>query len=91
VIVPQYEQMVHTNEVQNPVEQPLPIPEPVVNEPIRRSQRPRRSAILNCYETYFSEDMYDVGKVDVHVSIKESISSEHSAKWVKLWKMSLSL
>jgi hypothetical protein len=83
--------VVHNNEVQNPVVQPLPISEPVVNEHVRRSQRPRRSAIPDCYETYLSEEMYDVGKVDDPVSFKEEISSEHSAKWVELWKMRLSL
>jgi hypothetical protein len=91
LIVPHQEQMVHNNEVQNPVEQSVPIHETVVNEPIRRSQRPRSFAIPNCYETYLSEDMYDVGKVDDPVSSKEEISSEHSAKWVELWKMRLSL
>jgi hypothetical protein len=83
VIVAQQEEVLHNNEVQNPIEQPLPILEPVVNEPIRRSQRPRRSAIPDCYETYLSEDMYDVRKVDDPILFKEAISSEHSSKWVE--------
>jgi hypothetical protein len=83
VIVPQQEQLAHNNEVQNPVEHPLPIPELVVNEPIRRSQQPRRFTIPNYYDTFLSEDMYDDGKVDDPISFKEAISIEHSAKWVE--------
>ena len=68
--------------------EPQPIPQPVVsaNEPLRRSQRERRSAIPDYFETYISEDMYDIGKAEDPTSFKEVVSNSNSAKWVEAMK-----
>ena len=52
-------------------------------EPVRRSQRERRSAIPDYYETYLSEDLYDIGKVDDPASFKEAIAHKNSDKWIE--------
>jgi hypothetical protein len=41
------------------------------------------------YETYLSEDMYDVEKIDDPNSFREAISCENSAKWVEAMKEEL--
>ena len=72
-------------EVENPVEvfqaTPQPAPQPV--EPLRRSQRDRKPTVFHDYETYFSEDMYDIRKADDPNSFREEVSCENSAKWVE--------
>jgi hypothetical protein len=67
-----------TSEAQNEeiIEEPSQ-PSVIENEPLRRSQRERRSAIPNYYEVYLGED---IGKVDDPTSFKEAITSEHSSK-----------
>ena len=35
-----------------PVVQPQPVPQPVEQQPLRRSTRPRKPALLDCYETF---------------------------------------
>ena len=55
----------------------------IPNEPVRRSQRERRSAIPDYYETYLSEDLYDIGKVDDLASFKEAIAHKNSDKWIE--------
>src|SRR5207247_11084227 len=71
-----------------PEEAPQLIPQPVViaNDPLRRSQRERRSAIPDYFETYISEDMYDIGKAEDTTSFKEAVSNSNSAKWVEAMK-----
>jgi hypothetical protein len=52
-------------------------------EPLRRSQRVRKQTVFPDYETYLSEDMYDIGKADDPNSFREAVSCENSAKWVE--------
>ena len=53
------------------------------NAQVRRSHRIRRSAITNFYQTYLSEDHYDIRRVDDPNSYKEAIASESSTKWIE--------
>jgi hypothetical protein len=53
------------------------------NAQLRRSHRVRRSTIPDFYQTYLSEDHYDIGKVDDPTSYKEAIVSENSTKWIE--------
>jgi len=55
----------------------------IPDEPVRRSQRERRFAIPDYYETYLSEDLYDIGKVDDLASFKEAIAHKNSDKWIE--------
>ena len=61
----QAEQVAPNAEVENPVEvpqaAPQPAPQPV--EPLRRSKRARKQTVFPDYETYLSEDMYDIGSM----------------------------
>jgi hypothetical protein len=49
-------------------------------QPMRRSQRERRSAILNDYVVYMSEDVNNIKMADP-ISFKEVMKSENSQKW----------
>jgi hypothetical protein len=49
------------------------------NEPPKRSQRARRSAISNNYEVYVSEEIQMEGDPD---SFEEAMRSAHSSKWL---------
>jgi len=79
---PQADQVAPNAEVENPVEVPqaAPQPEPQPVQPLRRSQRARKQTTFPDYETYLSEDMYDIGKVDDPNSFREAVSCENSAK-----------
>ncbi|RLN41918.1 pol polyprotein [Panicum miliaceum] len=59
--------------------------EPAV-EPVRRSQRERRSAIPQDYEVYMNEDANDIGKADDPSSYKEAMKDENSSKWFDAMK-----
>jgi hypothetical protein len=50
------------------------------NEPPRRSQRTRRSAIYNEYEIYVSEEIQIEGDP---TSFEEAMRSVHSSKWLE--------
>jgi hypothetical protein len=64
----------HEEEQQEP-----PIQDVTHNEPPRRSQRARRSAISNDYEVYVSEEIQMEGDP---TSFEEAIRSAHSSKWL---------
>jgi hypothetical protein len=64
----------HKEEQQEP-----PIQDVTYNEPPRRSQRARRSAISNDYEVYVSEEIQMEGDP---TSFEEAIRSAHSSKWL---------
>jgi hypothetical protein len=51
------------------------------NEPPRRSQRARRSAISDDYEVYVSEEIQMEGD---HISFEEAMRSAHSSKWLEV-------
>ncbi|WVZ83632.1 hypothetical protein U9M48_030760 [Paspalum notatum var. saurae] len=72
----------NTNEPQQPINEAIvnePLqPAVVESEPLRRSQRERRSAIPSDYVTYVSEDM---GKADDPTSFKKTMTSVNSSKW----------
>jgi hypothetical protein len=57
-----------------------PQPTEITNEPLRRTQRERRSAIRSDYEVYIGED---IGKSDDPTSFNEAINSESSSKWLE--------
>jgi hypothetical protein len=50
-------------------------------QPMRRSQRERRSVIPNNYVVYMNEDVNNIGKMHDPVSYKEAMKSENSLKW----------
>jgi hypothetical protein len=50
------------------------------NEPPRRSQRARRSAISDDYEVYISEEIQMEGDL---TSFEEAMRSDHSSKWLE--------
>jgi hypothetical protein len=64
----------HEEEQQEPPVQDVPH-----NEPPRRSQRARRSAISNNYEVYVSEEIQMEGDP---ASFEEAMRSAHSSKWI---------
>jgi hypothetical protein len=64
----------HEEEQQEPLVQDVPH-----NEPPRRSQRARRSAISNDYEVYVSEEIQMEGDP---ASFEEARRSAHSSKWL---------
>jgi hypothetical protein len=58
--------------------------EPVENHPIVRPRRIKKVAIDTLiYETYLSEVLYDVGKIDDPASLKQAVECEHSTKWIE--------
>jgi hypothetical protein len=50
------------------------------NEPPKRSQRARRSAISKDYEVYVSKEIQMVGDP---TSFEEAMRSDHSCKWLE--------
>jgi hypothetical protein len=64
----------HEEEQQEPPVQDVPH-----NEPPRRSQRARRSAISDDYEIYVSEEIQMEGDL---TSFEEAMRSAHSSKWL---------
>jgi hypothetical protein len=58
--------------------------EPVENQPIVRPRRVRKAAVdTSIYETYLSEDLYDVGKINDPANFKQAVECEHSTKWIE--------
>ena len=51
--------------------------------PVRRSQRAKKSAISDYYETYLSEDVYDIGNVSDPATFRQAVLSENSTKWIE--------
>jgi hypothetical protein len=68
----------HEEEQQEPPIQDVPH-----NEPPRRSQRVRRSAISSDYEIYVSEEIQMEGDP---TSFEEAMRSAHSSKWLEAMK-----
>jgi hypothetical protein len=60
-------------------QQESPVQDVPHNEPLRRSQRARRSAISNDYEIYVSEEIQMEGDP---ASFEETMRSAHSSKWL---------
>ena len=64
------------------------------NEPVRRSQRVRKSAIPSDYVTYMNEEVNEPMSEKVNepildndpISFKEAMKSEHSSEWLKAMK-----
>ena len=79
-VAPPAETPIITNEIPNmePQQPPMDINIPI-NEPLRRSQRNRRSAISDDYVTYMSED---IDGIDDPTTFKEAMKSEYSSKWL---------
>jgi hypothetical protein len=58
--------------------------EPVENQPIVRPRRVRKAAIdTSIYETYLSENLYNVGKIDDPANFKQAVECENSTKWIE--------
>ena len=66
--------------------EPQQAPDEPAVEPVRRSQRERRSAIPQDYEVYMNEDANDIGKADDPSSYKEAMKDENSSKWFDAMK-----
>jgi hypothetical protein len=62
-------------------QQEPPIQDVPHNEPPRRSQRGRRSAISDDYEVYVSEEIQMEGDPS---SFEEAMRSAHSSKWIEV-------
>ena len=62
---------------------PQPILQPVAIELVRRLQRAKRSAIPDYYETYLSEDVYDIGNISDPATFRQAVSSENFTKWIE--------
>lgn len=63
-------------------------PEPVVAT--GRPQRIRKPAInTSIYETYLTEDLYNVGKVDDPANFKEAVECENSTRWIEVMENEL--
>ena len=63
-----------------PIVQSQPAPQPVEQQPLRRSTQPRKPALPDCYETYLSEDLYNIGKINDPATFREAVESENSTK-----------
>jgi hypothetical protein len=50
-------------------------------QPMKRSQRERRSVVPNDYVVYMSKDVNDIGKMDDPASYKEAMKSKILLKW----------
>jgi hypothetical protein len=50
-------------------------------QPMKRSQRERRSVVPNDYVVYMSKDVNDIGKMDDPASYKEVMKSNFLLKW----------
>ena len=69
------EQMVENQAQPAPQDQnPQPIPQPVAIEPVRRSQRAKKSTIPDYYEIYLSEDVYDIGNISDLATFRQAVS-----------------
>ena len=95
-VAPQVQRTIDTTPVESPattssiapndepnehVQQPPVVMNEQNNEqPLRRSQRERRSAIPSDYVTYMSEDMNELMLDDDPTSFKEAMNNEHSSK-----------
>ena len=56
------------------------------NEPLRRSQRTRNSAIPDDYLTYMSEDMDESVLDNDPISFKDAMQTEYSSEWLNAMK-----
>ena len=67
--------------------------EPTLNEPqeiaLRRSQRPRKSAISDDYVVYLQESEFDLGINEDPVSFSQAMKSGNSEKWLDAMKNEL--
>ena len=79
-------------EVENPIEVPqaAPEPEPQPVQPLRRSQRARKQTTFPNYETYLSEEMYDIGKLMILTRSGRQYHVRILSNGLRPWKMSLS-
>ncbi|GJY92149.1 retrovirus-related pol polyprotein from transposon TNT 1-94 [Tanacetum coccineum] len=59
-----------------------PIP-PIVQQPLRRSERTRRPIVHDDFITYLSKDDYDLGKVEDPIFYNEAINSNQLTQWLK--------
>jgi hypothetical protein len=67
-------------EIDEEEQQQSPIQDAPHNEPLRRSQRVRRSAISDDYDVYVSEEIKIEGDP---TSFEEAMRSIHSSKWLE--------
>jgi hypothetical protein len=83
----------HNDQVQQQVNDPESDNEPIVEQPqeivFRRSQRERRSAILDDYVVYLQELENDLGIDKDPVSFSEAINGNNSDKWLNAMKEEL--
>ena len=101
-VAPQVQRTVDTTPVETPAStssiapndesnEDIQQPPVVMNEqnneqPLRRSQRERRSAIPSDYVTYMSEDTNELILDDDPTSFKEAMNNEHSSEWLDAMK-----
>jgi hypothetical protein len=52
-------------------------------EPLRKSQRERKSAISDDYIVYLTEEGCDLGHGDDPISFKQAIMSRNSSQWLE--------
>ncbi|GJR50687.1 retrovirus-related pol polyprotein from transposon TNT 1-94 [Tanacetum coccineum] len=56
---------------------------PIIQQPLRRSERTRRPVVHDDFITYLNEDDYDLGKVEDPIFYKNAIKSNQSTKWLE--------
>ena len=64
--------------------------EPLAVEPVRRSQRERKSTIPQDYEVSMNEDANDIGKADDPSTYKEAMKDENSSKYSEVYMFRMS-
>ncbi|GKB73974.1 putative RNA-directed DNA polymerase [Tanacetum coccineum] len=55
---------------------------PIVQQPLRRSERTRRPIIYDDLITYLNEDDYNLGKVEDPIFYNDAINSNQSTQWL---------
>jgi len=78
IVVQEANEETHVHDVPIVDEAPM-----LPQEPLRRSQRERRSAIPDDYIVYLTEEGCDIGNGDDPISFKQAIMSDKSSQWLE--------
>ncbi|GJR34306.1 hypothetical protein Tco_1209990 [Tanacetum coccineum] len=56
---------------------------PIIQYPLRRSERTRRPVVHDDFITYLNEDDYDLGKLEDPIFYKDAFNSNQSTQWLE--------
>nr|GEU46814.1 putative zinc finger, CCHC-type [Tanacetum cinerariifolium] len=56
---------------------------PIIQQPLRRSERTKRLVVHDDFITYLNKDDYDLSKVKDPISYKDAINSNQSTQWLE--------